>query len=99
MKCEGQDKGSRVVFGRVRHKRPPPEKVAIAGNGCSQNDIKCMHCIPIRRAATINVGAGQYQSRSVAMTMFPIIPPNRAATIDIATPVALKRLLIIKTLN
>lgn len=45
---------------------------------------------PISRAATINVGAGQYKSNSVAITMFPIIPPRRAATIEIATPVALK---------
>lgn len=44
---------------------------------------------PASRTATINVGAGQYKSRSVAITTFPIIPPRRAATIDIATPVAL----------
>lgn len=37
----------------------------------------------------MNVGAGQYKSSNVAITMFPIIPPNRAATIDIAIPVAL----------
>lgn len=43
----------------------------------------------IRRNATMNVGAGQYRSKSVAITILPIIPPNRAATIDIATPVAL----------
>ncbi len=36
----------------------------------------------------MNVGAGQYMSSNVAMTTFPIIPPNRAATIEIATPVA-----------
>lgn len=44
---------------------------------------------PINKTATINVGAGQYKSNNVAITIFPIIPPNRAATIDIATPVAL----------
>lgn len=38
----------------------------------------------------MNVGAGQYRSSSVAITMLPIIPPNRAATIDMATPVALQ---------
>lgn len=37
----------------------------------------------------MNVGAGQYQSKSVAMTMLPIMPPNLAATIEMATPVAL----------
>lgn len=41
------------------------------------------------KAATMNVGAGQYISNKVAMTMLPIIPPSRAATIEIATPVAL----------
>lgn len=46
----------------------------------------------MRRAATMNVGAGQYMSRSVAITMLPIIPPNRAATMDIATPVALEKM-------
>lgn len=45
---------------------------------------------PIKRAATMKVGAGQYMSRRVAMTMFPIIPPNLAATMETATPVALK---------
>lgn len=45
---------------------------------------------PARRMATINVGAGQYKSRSVEMTTLPIMPPKRAATIDIATPVALE---------
>lgn len=44
---------------------------------------------PANKTATINVGAGQYKSRSVAITTFPIIPPSRAATIEIATPVAL----------
>lgn len=63
-----QDNGSRVVFGRNKHSRPPP----------------------ISRAATINVGAGQYKSKSVAITILPIIPPRRAATIEIATPVALE---------
>lgn len=43
----------------------------------------------INKAATINVGAGQYMSNRDAITIFPIIPPSRAATIDIATPVAL----------
>lgn len=38
----------------------------------------------------MNVGAGQYESKSVAITTLPIMPPRRAATIDIATPVALK---------
>lgn len=46
--------------------------------------------LPIKRAATMNVGAGQYQSSNVAITMLPIMPPNLAATIEIATPVALK---------
>lgn len=46
--------------------------------------------LPMRRAATMNVGAGQYQSSNVAMTMLPIMPPSRAATIEIATPVALE---------
>lgn len=44
---------------------------------------------PARRNATINVGAGQYMSNRVAMTTLPMIPPRRAATIEIATPVAL----------
>lgn len=44
---------------------------------------------PANRTATINVGAGQYRSSNVEITTFPIIPPKRAATIDIATPVAL----------
>lgn len=43
----------------------------------------------IKRNATIKVGAGQYKSSKVAITMLPMMPPNRAATIDIATPVAL----------
>lgn len=38
----------------------------------------------------MNVGAGQYMSNSCAMTILPIIPPRRAATIDIAIPVARK---------
>lgn len=46
---------------------------------------------PIRRTATMNVGAGQYKSSNVAITMLPTMPPKRAATIDIATPVALKQ--------
>lgn len=46
---------------------------------------------PTRRTATMNVGAGQYKSSSVAITMLPTMPPKRAATIDIATPVALKQ--------
>lgn len=45
---------------------------------------------PIRSVATMNVGAGQYMSSSVAITILPIIPPRRAATIETATPVALK---------
>lgn len=45
------------------------------------------------RAATMKVGAGQYISSSVAITMLPIIPPNRAATIEIATPVALETIM------
>lgn len=36
----------------------------------------------------MKVGAGQYMSRSWAMTILPIIPPRRAATIDMAIPVA-----------
>lgn len=36
----------------------------------------------------MNVGAGQYMSKSWAITRFPTIPPSRAATIDIAIPVA-----------
>ena len=46
--------------------------------------------LPINSPATINVGAGQYISIRDAITILPIIPPNRAATIDIATPVALQ---------
>lgn len=46
---------------------------------------------PINSAATMNVGAGQYKSSNVAITMLPIIPPKRAATIEIATPVALQK--------
>lgn len=38
----------------------------------------------------MNVGAGQYVSRRLAITKLPIIPPRRAATIDTATPVALR---------
>lgn len=45
---------------------------------------------PASKTATINVGAGQYISSRVAITTLPIIPPRRAATIEIATPVALK---------
>lgn len=37
----------------------------------------------------MKVGAGQYVSSKVAITMLPMIPPRRAATIDTATPVAL----------
>lgn len=69
------------MFGRKRHRSPPP----------------------INKAATMNVGAGQYVSNNVAITIFPIIPPNRAATIDIAIPVALneknRTILIYFTLN
>lgn len=53
------------------------------------NKIKYI-LLPIRRAATINVGAGQYMSNNWAMTILPIIPPSRAATIEIAIPVARK---------
>lgn len=49
----------------------------------------------MRRAATMNVGAGQYQSRRVAITMFPMIPPSLAATMEMATPVALNQSKII----
>ena len=42
------------------------------------------------RTATMKVGAGQYVSSKAAMTTLPMIPPRRAATIDTATPVALK---------
>ena len=65
----GYDRSFRVVFGNIKHIRPPPA----------------------RRTATINVGAGQNVSSNVAITTLPIIPPNRAATIEIATPVALKK--------
>lgn len=44
---------------------------------------------PARRTATMKVGAGQYKSSNVEMTTLPMMPPRRAATIDIATPVAL----------
>lgn len=44
----------------------------------------------------MNVGAGQYRSSKVAITILPTIPPKRAATIDIATPVALKQKEMIK---
>lgn len=54
---------------------------------------------PMSRAATINVGAGQYMSSKVAITMLPIIPPRRAATIDTATPVALKHKILTKPLT
>lgn len=39
----------------------------------------------------MKVGAGQYQSNKVAITMLPIMPPNLAATMEMATPVALPR--------
>lgn len=48
--------------------------------------------LPINKEATINVGAGQYISIREAITTFPTIPPNLAAAIDIATPVALKNI-------
>lgn len=38
----------------------------------------------------MNVGAGQYVSSNCAMTILPMIPPSLAATIEIATPVALQ---------
>lgn len=53
-------------------------------------NIKLNKPPPASRTATMNVGAGQYESKSVAITTLPIMPPRRAATIDIATPVALK---------
>lgn len=51
----------------------------------------CVHNLnlPMSKAATINVGAGQYMSSNVDITKLPTIPPSLAATIDIATPVAL----------
>lgn len=52
--------------------------------------IKLMRPPPASSTATMNVGAGQYKSSNVAITTFPMIPPRRAATIDIATPVALQ---------
>jgi hypothetical protein len=42
------------------------------------------------RTAMMKVGAGQYMSSRVAITMLPMIPPRRAAIIDTATPVARK---------
>lgn len=45
---------------------------------------------PINNAATINVGAGQYVSSKLAITKLPMMPPRRAATIETATPVALR---------
>lgn len=51
--------------------------------------IRDMRPPPANNIATMNVGAGQYKSSKVAITTFPMIPPRRAATIDIATPVAL----------
>jgi len=38
----------------------------------------------------MKVGAGQYRSNRVAITILPMIPPSLAATMDIATPVALE---------
>ncbi len=38
----------------------------------------------------MNVGAGHIVSNKDAITTFPIIPPSLAATIEIATPVALQ---------
>ena len=38
----------------------------------------------------MKVGAGQYMSNRVAITILPMIPPSLAATMDIATPVALE---------
>lgn len=40
--------------------------------------------------ATMNVGAGHMVSSRDAITTLPMIPPIRADTIDIATPVALE---------
>lgn len=42
------------------------------------------------KTAMIKVGAGQYMSSRVAMTILPMIPPRRAAIMETATPVALK---------
>lgn len=47
---------------------------------------------PASKTATMKVGAGQYESSNVAITTLPIIPPKRAATMDMATPVALLKL-------
>lgn len=66
MRC--QESGSRVVFGKKRHSRPPP----------------------MSRAATINVDAPHHVSSNWAIAILPIIPPNLAATMDIAMPVARK---------
>jgi len=52
--------------------------------------IYAIRSLPIRSAATIKVGAGQYISNKVAITILPMIPPSLAATMDIATPVALE---------
>jgi hypothetical protein len=38
----------------------------------------------------MKVGAGQYMSNRVAITILPMIPPSLAATMDTATPVALE---------
>jgi hypothetical protein len=45
---------------------------------------------PANKTATMNVGAGHIVSNKDAITTFPIIPPSLAATIEIATPVALQ---------
>lgn len=44
---------------------------------------------PASKTATMKVGAGQYVSSRVAITTLPMMPPKRAATMDMATPVAL----------
>lgn len=53
--------------------------------------MRLMRPPPASRTATINVGAGQYKSSNVEITTLPMMPPRRAATIDIATPVALEK--------
>lgn len=52
-------------------------------------NIKLNKPPPASKTATINVGAGQYKSSNCAMTMLPIMPPNLALIIEMATPVAL----------
>lgn len=47
---------------------------------------------PASKTATMKVGAGQYVSSRVAITTLPMMPPKRAATMDMATPVALLKI-------